>query len=355
MEVSELLDRYQEGKRKFPWIDLEGRSLSGAQLPGVSFLRGKLAGVDLSGANLARSHLFKADLQGANLQGASLIAVNFGKANLTGANLRDADLTDAILAGTILDNADLTGAILPKDPTPPPTQETELETEIPEPEPPSMTPPLPLEETSSEVNAYNDEDFAYRMGWHGKAFYDRLPRTSLGALVLGYAIAGGLFQAYLLPLSAIAAWVIATAWVFDDAWTWFPSLFVSISLPMALMSGGLMVWVQAIPAIVVAMISFFNLKGWGYTGYRSLKGSLFFAGLTLAGLVNITLLMGVTQGGISLEFFLLFLSAVLSIGAGMPSWMTMRHVGYNRRQTLKTMAIASGVGLVGGWVLAWMF
>lgn len=103
MQPTQLLQRYQDGKRDFSWVDLQGADLSGAVLVDINLYRANLTGANLTGANLSNASLFKATLVQANLSGATLTSTNLVKADLTGASVD----------GNSLENAKLRGATLP--------------------------------------------------------------------------------------------------------------------------------------------------------------------------------------------------------------------------------------------------
>ncbi len=90
--------------------------LSGTDLTGVHFHRGRIHGVNLSGATLknavlgadfSKSNLSHTDLSGTFISGANLSHVNLSGANLSGANLSLVDLFEANLRGADLRGADL--------------------------------------------------------------------------------------------------------------------------------------------------------------------------------------------------------------------------------------------------------
>jgi uncharacterized protein YjbI with pentapeptide repeats len=106
-------------RQKHPYIEiqLEGASLSGANLEGARLVVAHLEGANLSGANLERAPLVGAHLEGAelacaHLEGANLRGANLAGAYLTGSNLEGAKLFKANLKGADLSKANLKGADL---------------------------------------------------------------------------------------------------------------------------------------------------------------------------------------------------------------------------------------------------
>ncbi|MGR3279788.1 pentapeptide repeat-containing protein, partial [Acaryochloris marina NIES-2412] len=91
-ETQEVIEKYKEGERYFPILDIEGGRFSGLDLSGIDFWDSNLPGADFSGSILNRS---------------VFVAVN-----LKSAIFRDADLTDADFREAIIDKADFRGAIL---------------------------------------------------------------------------------------------------------------------------------------------------------------------------------------------------------------------------------------------------
>lgn len=126
MNVAELIERYNAGERNFAGVPQYGicselttinlsniilsgaqinsfsrTNLRGAQLVGISSVRGGLAEADLSGADLTGANLTEAWLNGANLRGAKLIGANLTGAKLIGADLTGADLSESILCQVV--------------------------------------------------------------------------------------------------------------------------------------------------------------------------------------------------------------------------------------------------------------
>jgi uncharacterized protein YjbI with pentapeptide repeats len=109
--ASQLVERYSDGERDFPGVDLPKAALVGVRLPGVLLLeanlerarlgRAYLASAQMDGANLMRANLICANLNGATLVGATLTKANLFKATLQGTDLRDADLRGAVLNGAL--------------------------------------------------------------------------------------------------------------------------------------------------------------------------------------------------------------------------------------------------------------
>jgi Pentapeptide repeats (8 copies) len=103
-----------------PVVSLANANLSGADLHVVDDMQGAVLTEadlsntwvmqDLDGATLTRAQLDGADLPEAILRSAYLNAADLSNANLERADLREADLTDADLTGADLTGADLTGA-----------------------------------------------------------------------------------------------------------------------------------------------------------------------------------------------------------------------------------------------------
>jgi len=78
MKASELLNRYKAGERKFPGINLAGKSFKGQNLSNIDFSSANLQGANFSGANLTDANLSNASIQGTNFTNTDLT-----KGNLT--------------------------------------------------------------------------------------------------------------------------------------------------------------------------------------------------------------------------------------------------------------------------------
>jgi uncharacterized protein YjbI with pentapeptide repeats len=150
MDANELLERYAEGERDFPNVELFDyhKEFVGDKESSIHFNKSVIhqCPVNLEEANIAYINLFCANLKGANLKGANLKGANLSRSdlsnadlsnieqieeefdtcapmkgyqecendfiNLSYAKLRNADLTGADLTGTDLTGADLTGTDL---------------------------------------------------------------------------------------------------------------------------------------------------------------------------------------------------------------------------------------------------
>lgn len=137
LNAADLIQAYQEGKRDFsnldlnglsifeaimPEVNFQGSSLRSAYLPYGQFNRLEAQGVDLQcselgdiqlyQANLSQANLTQAQLVRANLRSAILVEADLRDANLQGADLRDADLRGADLRGANLTQANLEQANL---------------------------------------------------------------------------------------------------------------------------------------------------------------------------------------------------------------------------------------------------
>jgi uncharacterized protein YjbI with pentapeptide repeats len=95
-------------------IDLQKRSLRGANLYRVLMPMADLREANLQGANLGHAQLQAASLILAQLQGATLVGAQLQAADLMSAKLQAADLGNAALQGANLQNAELQGAFLLK-------------------------------------------------------------------------------------------------------------------------------------------------------------------------------------------------------------------------------------------------
>ena len=95
------------------WKSDNIKSLRNADLQGVSLSQANLWSADLQGANLSRAHLCNAYLSGADLSGANLREANLSEADLRWADLRGANLSEADLRfATDLRFANLSGTNL---------------------------------------------------------------------------------------------------------------------------------------------------------------------------------------------------------------------------------------------------
>jgi len=115
--VTNLLQKYAQGKRDFSDISLNECTLSGAKLPHIILRGADLRVVNLSTANLSQGDLQRAVLNVSRLSGANLSQTNLREAQLNVANLIravlvGADLSDASLIRSELLRADLSNANL---------------------------------------------------------------------------------------------------------------------------------------------------------------------------------------------------------------------------------------------------
>lgn len=85
MTKEQLLKRYADGERGFPYARLAGVDLRHADLTGANFSNANLKGTNLSGAILTDCSFRGADLAGARFWGATLGFVSFRDAELEGA------------------------------------------------------------------------------------------------------------------------------------------------------------------------------------------------------------------------------------------------------------------------------
>lgn len=105
-------DKWQDALNRIEPLNLEGRSLRGADFSFAMLLGANLQKAQLQGANLLDAKLQGANLVRAELQGTNLISAHLEKANLSFASLRGADLSKARLQGANLCGAKLQGAEL---------------------------------------------------------------------------------------------------------------------------------------------------------------------------------------------------------------------------------------------------
>jgi uncharacterized protein YjbI with pentapeptide repeats len=82
--------------------DLQGCTLTKADLRGANLRGANMRNANLSGALLNGADLTDADLRGANLEGAQLARAKLGHANLSGASLKNANLAWTDLTHTIV-------------------------------------------------------------------------------------------------------------------------------------------------------------------------------------------------------------------------------------------------------------
>lgn len=105
LTAEELLKEYEEGRRDFSHLMLDGIHLPSITLKEVAFEESSLQGANLSRSRLGGADFMEADLSGANLQEVILV-----EGALQGATLKGADLRGASLGGTSFSGADFTGA-----------------------------------------------------------------------------------------------------------------------------------------------------------------------------------------------------------------------------------------------------
>jgi uncharacterized protein YjbI with pentapeptide repeats len=98
----------------FRGIDLAGRILAEAVIPGANFSGMSLRDIDFAGCNLASADFSGCDLTGACFVKANLDYANLENADLTNASLRRASLVEAVLTGARLEGTDLRGAYFGK-------------------------------------------------------------------------------------------------------------------------------------------------------------------------------------------------------------------------------------------------
>ncbi len=100
MKPQELIDRYKQGERDFPGVDLSDTNWPGCHLSKIN-----LEGADFSNSELKNMVFNKANLKNCNFSGSTLQSVKFVEADLTNAYFIQSDLRDIDFSG-----ADLTGA-----------------------------------------------------------------------------------------------------------------------------------------------------------------------------------------------------------------------------------------------------
>ncbi|MDT9176995.1 MAG: Rid family detoxifying hydrolase [Limnospira sp. PMC 1238.20] len=100
MKPQELIDRYRQGERDFPGVDLSDTNWPGCHLSKIN-----LEGADFSNSELKNMVFNKANLKNCNFSGSTLQSVKFVNADLTNAYFIQSDLRDIDFSG-----ADLTGA-----------------------------------------------------------------------------------------------------------------------------------------------------------------------------------------------------------------------------------------------------
>ncbi|CDM94576.1 Rid family detoxifying hydrolase [Limnospira indica] len=99
MQPQELLDRFAEGERDFPGVDLSDTNWPASDLSEIN-----LEGADLSNSELKNMTFDNANLKNCNFSGSTLQFVEFVNADLTNACFIKSDLSDIDFSG-----ADLTG------------------------------------------------------------------------------------------------------------------------------------------------------------------------------------------------------------------------------------------------------
>lgn len=117
MDIQELTQLYNNGKREFqglnlPEANLMSINLSGCDLSSAILSVSNLSGANLEGINLSYAKLNVARLSGANLKSACLDHANLNVANLINADLQKANLQNASLVRAELIRTQLTGANL---------------------------------------------------------------------------------------------------------------------------------------------------------------------------------------------------------------------------------------------------
>lgn len=351
MEVEQLLQRFNSGRRDFSWADLKDADLSGQRLEQINLYRAKLMGADLSGTSLRRANLLKADLTGANLAGADLTGANLRKANLTAANLEQAVLTDADLYGVIVPEDSPLWAIahtplpLPSLPDEPIKSAADASA-CSEPLASTLAPRPPAD---AELGLKSRPRLTLR-DWQ------MMPLPPLLLLAVGYGCFGlilGLLHAGWLAW--LLVWGGSVIWAIDEELTWFLPITGAIAV---LLGVGLSVWSLAI-ATVVALMLWTSLTTLGWPWRRALRDGLWGGGL---GLLLVTMYGWMFRGDMSgivvsgwFPLAVLMAMGLAGTGLGAIAWMQMDAQGYGRRAILRTFLAVSGLGLVvGGVVGLWL-
>jgi uncharacterized protein YjbI with pentapeptide repeats len=116
--AQEVLSSYNQGKRDFQRLDLQGANFRGANLEGANFNGSNLRATDFTNAILIKADFsnFEAEQQenqsSENKNDTNI--TNFKQTNLQGANFRGANLKEAKFNGSDIYGADFTNAILVK-------------------------------------------------------------------------------------------------------------------------------------------------------------------------------------------------------------------------------------------------
>jgi hypothetical protein len=381
MDVSDLLQKYADGHRRFVLINLRGAKLAGTDLSGANFNRSNLTEANLVRAKLGDVSLVRANLTRADLRGANLVGVNLRNANLTGA---DIDLTD-------LPPETYAGAILPDGSRQP------LVTESPAAAPLAAAaaadadyhPGIPL--TPQTVSRALQEAEQWPTGgasgtttltaerpspsglWPGMAdlesldaapmtaspqagIWRRLPWLQLSFWSMGYGFLGLFLYLYAADMLAWPlVWLSSLLWLGDASWLWFVPVAAAVAViwGSGISSGAMLV------GGLVALGLAAGLQATGWAWRRALRGGLWIGGVgcILVAIAPLMLARSQTTGiGIpaTLPLGLMVAIGVGLITLGTQSLPRLQALVPQPRDTAIILASGAGFGLVISCLIGWL-
>jgi len=409
MTSEELIERYNQGKCDFPWVNLEGQSFDGLHAPGLRLMRAKLARTRWKSAQLDRLQGRRIDAPDSCFVGASLMGSVLSKANLAGADLRDADLTGAdlsganltgarldraILRGTTLDRADLSGATIadtawehlravdvrfddatiapdgtdwdtwraqhlaPADPEDAdnPAAEDETDDRAPDDILAERTDPRRtfMPRILSLANYRPDVVKFSPRGIRRRSLLENVSIHLLGFQLFGYGSAGAIVGALGLPFFAIAAPALAViGWRWDRQLTLVAPFLTIVIVFAALMPLPSLLAMLLFVGIAMSVLTLSFMLQYGLL--PGLRNALWIGCWAMLFLLVTNGVFGIIGGAIDLWLGSLAIASAALCLASSTLWIDLALRGYSERQALEMCALFGSGGIVAGWLLAVIF
>ncbi len=415
MEVDFFLKQYDAGKRDFTLINLENVDLTEANLSDINLSGANLNKAILIEADLTQANLINTNLKEANLEGVNLAKAKLDKADLTGANLNNGNLIGVDLTEVILDNVSLHNTIMPngllyeewilnqnsdsqfnsqfdsqfnsqnevnnhvnldkknQDMDSELNQKMDYNFSIN-----SRIDTLDYSENENnsidlEVDEFNEmdeidleinhednitnteENLNTSENWTIRNFYENLPQTQLLILAIGYFCFGMLLS---VSNASIWGWLLTLTgslfWLIYESFTWFVPVTAAIAVFFSLSLH------PAIEIIALVTTSVFLISSilLGFGLQKSVQDTIFI------GVANITFLLILFNGLFNYDRAVLFgllplpfawIIALIFVGIGAMSWMSMSDTGFTNKHTIQTYLVVTGIGLLFGWLTESLF
>lgn len=382
MDVSDLLQKYADGHRRFVLINLRGAKLAGTDLSGANFNRSNLTEANLVRAKLGDVSLIRANLTRADLRGATLTGVNLRNANLTGADIDLTDLPPETYAGAILPDGSRQPLVIESPGETPLAAEAEADPSagIPStpqavsrslqvgkwaPSGPSVAATLTAERPPSpsglwpgmaNLEALDAADMSASPPSSQIWSWRRLPWLQLSFWSMGYGFLGLFLYLYAADVLAWPlVWFSSLLWLGDASWLWFVPVAAAVAViwGSGISSGAMLV------GGLVALGLAAGLQATGWAWRRALRGGLWIGGVgcILVAIAPLMLARSQTTGlGIptTLPLGLMVAIGVGLIALGTQSLPRLQTLLLQSRETAIILASGAGFGLAISCLIGWL-